>query len=158
MNHGYGGNKRAREEQRKHKRQDKELRRQERRERGPSAVPVVAGPASGLPAKSPSIDEIMRTLDGRTRESRSAAPIPARLFVGGLSREVNEDMLRTAFEAVGKVADAFVMRDRESGTPRGFGFVTMRDRKDAPKAISALDGSELHGQRIAVNLATERPR
>ena len=48
--------------------------------------------------------------------------------------------------------------DRETGRSRGFGFVTMADRKDAQRAIKSLDGSDLEGRNIAVNVATERQR
>jgi RNA recognition motif-containing protein len=50
------------------------------------------------------------------------------------------------------------MVDRDTGSSRGFGFVTMSSRKDAPKAIETLNGSELKGHNIVVNIATERGR
>ena len=56
----------------------------------------------------------------------------------------------------GEVSDAVVIEDRDTGRSRGFGFVTMADRKDASKAIDAMDGSELDGRTIVVNVATER--
>ncbi len=54
------------------------------------------------------------------------------------------------------VSEASVVTDRDSGHSRGFGFVTMTDRKDAPRAIETLDGSDLDGRNIVVNVATER--
>jgi RNA recognition motif-containing protein len=67
-------------------------------------------------------------------------------------------MLREAFGAFGEVADAVVMVDRGTGQSRGFGFVAMRNRKEASAAVEALDGSELNGRRIGVNVATDRAR
>jgi hypothetical protein len=155
VNRGYGANKRQREDLRQRKQADKARRRLEKRENGPGEVPIEQG---GVTDASPSIDEIMKTLDGKTREQRAAPAIPARLFVGGLAPEMTEQVLRGAFEKIGPVSDAFVMRDRDSGQPRGFGFVTMQDRKDAARAISELHGTELLGGRLVVNVATERGR
>ena len=50
------------------------------------------------------------------------------------------------------------MMDRTTGQSRGFGFVTMQNRKEATAAVEALDGSELEGRRIGVNVATDRAR
>ncbi|HBQ14086.1 MAG TPA: RNA-binding protein [Myxococcales bacterium] len=82
--------------------------------------------------------------------------MPARLFVGGLSYDTTAQTLKSAFEEFGEVADAVVVTDRGTGNSRGFGFVTMANRRDAPKAIDGLTDSELDGRRIFVNTATER--
>ena len=58
----------------------------------------------------------------------------------------------------GVVSDAVIVADRDTGKSRGFGFVTMENRKDATKAIDALHESELDGRIIVVNVATERSR
>ncbi|PJB48864.1 MAG: RNA-binding protein [Deltaproteobacteria bacterium CG_4_9_14_3_um_filter_63_12] len=79
-----------------------------------------------------------------------------KLFVGGLSWGTDNDALRTAFEAHGEVTDAVVISDRDTGRSRGFGFVTYADSNDAQKAISAMDGTELDGRTVNVNLAQER--
>ena len=78
------------------------------------------------------------------------------VFVGSLSSAVSDSDLRAAFEAFGPVVDAVVMVERGTNISRGFGFVTMGNRKDAPRAIEALHGSELKGSLIVVNVATER--
>jgi RNA recognition motif-containing protein len=106
----------------------------------------------------PSTDEAMRNIERRAAEPRGGVAIPCRLFVGGLGTTITEAMLREAFGAFGKVADAVVMVDRGTGQSRGFGFVTMQNRKDASAAVEALDGSELNGRRIGVNVATDRAR
>lgn len=80
-----------------------------------------------------------------------------RLFVGNLSYETTEDSLRAAFEADGRqVTDVHLVIDRETGRPRGFGFVEMATEADAEAAISALDGADVDGRNIHVNAA--RPR
>jgi cold-inducible RNA-binding protein len=76
------------------------------------------------------------------------------LYVGNLSYDTTEDDLRTAFAPHGVVLSAQVVTDRETGKPRGFGFVEMSN--GGPDAIKALNLSELHGRNITVNEA--RPR
>lgn len=79
-----------------------------------------------------------------------------RLFVGGLPYSVTSAQLGEMFAAFGKVLTADVITDKYSGTSKGFGFVDMENDEDADKAIKKLDGSELEGRKIAVNVA--RPR
>lgn len=76
-----------------------------------------------------------------------------KLFVGSLPWAVNDDTLKTAFEAHGKVVSAKVITDRETGKSRGFGFVEMENEADADSAIQALNGSELNGRNIIVSEA-----
>ena len=76
-----------------------------------------------------------------------------KLFVGSLPWAVNDDILRTAFEAHGKVVSAKVITDRETGKSRGFGFVEMENETDANNAIQALNNSELKGRNIIVSEA-----
>lgn len=156
MNHNYGGGKRQRETDQARKRQDKEQRRMARRERGPGRVEIVS--AAEIQSGMPSIEEAMAAIENRGQVSRAAASIPARLFVGGLAYETTEQQLRETFGKFGPVADAVVMVDRDTRSPRGFGFVTMENRRDAPKVIEELDGYELNGRRMVVNVATDRPR
>ena len=79
-----------------------------------------------------------------------------KLFVGNLSFNVTENDLNDAFAAYGTVTETNLMMDRTSGRPRGFGFVTMSTAEEAQKAIDALNGKELDGRAITVNVA--RPR
>ncbi len=76
-----------------------------------------------------------------------------KLFVGSLPWAVNDDSLKEAFEAHGKVVSAKVITDRETGKSRGFGFVEMENETDANNAIQALNGSELKGRNIIVSEA-----
>jgi len=79
-----------------------------------------------------------------------------KLFVGNLSFKTTENDLSDAFAAHGTVVEANLMMDRMSGRPRGFGFVTMASPEEAQKAIDALNGQDLDGRALTVNIA--RPR
>jgi RNA recognition motif-containing protein len=80
----------------------------------------------------------------------------AKLFVGNLSFNITENDLQDAFAAHGTVVEANLMMDRSTGRPRGFGFVTMSTPEEAQKAIEAMNGKELAGRALTVNIA--RPR
>ncbi len=82
------------------------------------------------------------------------------LYVGNLAWTTTEDEVRAAFAAFGEVTSINLIEDRETGRPRGFGFVEMDD-DGAREAIQNLDGKDLGGRTIKVNEAkprTERPR
>ncbi len=146
--------KRARENRKAKKKRDKEARRWERRERGTQELEVVS--AAEVVGDLRSIEEVMAELEGGGVTSGPAPSVPSKLFVGGLSYDTDNDGLRAAFEEYGEVLDAVVITDRNSGMSRGFGFVTMADKKDAPRAIKGLDGADLDGRRLVVNVATDR--
>ena len=76
-----------------------------------------------------------------------------RLYVGGLSYSVDDDMLRALFEAFGKVVFVKVIRDFHSGRSKGFGFVEMETAEAAQNAIEALNGSVHEGRSITVSHA-----
>jgi len=79
-----------------------------------------------------------------------------KLFVGNLDFKVTENDLQDAFAAHGTVLEANLMTDRTSGRSRGFAFVTMSSPEEAQKAIDAMNGKELGGRALSVNIA--RPR
>jgi len=79
-----------------------------------------------------------------------------KLFIGGLPYSVTSDQLQEIFSKIGEVTSCDVIMDRYSGQSKGFGFVEMKDDKDADKAIKELDGTEMDGRKIIVNVA--RPR
>ncbi|MBU0579667.1 RNA-binding protein [Patescibacteria group bacterium] len=79
-----------------------------------------------------------------------------RLFVGGLSYSTTEESLKAAFAQAGNVESAVIITDRATGRSKGFGFVEVSTDEDAEKAISMLNGQELDGRKINVNVA--RPR
>ncbi|KAH9924902.1 uncharacterized protein B0H18DRAFT_1010681 [Fomitopsis serialis] len=80
----------------------------------------------------------------------------AKVYVGNLSWNTTDDSLRQAFSAFGNILDSIVMRDRDTGRSRGFGFVTYSSNIEAQSAISNLNEQELDGRRIKVNLANAR--
>jgi len=79
-----------------------------------------------------------------------------KLFVGNLSFNTTENDLNDAFAAHGTVTEANLMMDRETGRPRGFGFVTMSSAEEAQKAIEALNGKDMDGRALTVNVAKPR--
>jgi RNA recognition motif-containing protein len=79
-----------------------------------------------------------------------------KLFVGNLSYNTTENSLHDAFAAHGSVVEANLMVDRMSGRPRGFAFVTMSTPEEAQKAIEAMNGAQLDGRALTVNIA--RPK
>jgi cold-inducible RNA-binding protein len=79
-----------------------------------------------------------------------------KLFVGNLSFNTTENDLQDAFAAHGTVLEANLMMDRASGRPRGFAFVTMGSDEEAQKALNAMNGANLDGRNLTVNVA--RPR
>jgi RNA recognition motif-containing protein len=79
-----------------------------------------------------------------------------KLFVGNLSFDTTENDLQDAFAAHGTVTETNLMMDRTTGRPRGFGFITMSSPEEAQKAIAALNGSQLGGRALTVNVAKPR--
>ena len=79
-----------------------------------------------------------------------------KIYVGNLSFDTVESEVRELFSQYGEVADVTLITDRETGRPRGFGFVEMRSDEAARDAIGALDGNEVGGRNIKVNEAKPR--
>jgi RNA recognition motif-containing protein len=79
-----------------------------------------------------------------------------KLFVGSLSYNVDDTQLRDFFAAIGEVTSANVITDRDSGQSKGFGFVEMSSDTDAQEAIKQLNGKDLDGRSIIVNVAKPR--
>ncbi len=78
------------------------------------------------------------------------------IYVGNLSWGTSEADLRDAFEAFGDVSSVAIIKDRDTGKSRGFGFVEMPVDAEANAAIEALNGSNMDGRSLTVNEA--RPR
>jgi RNA recognition motif-containing protein len=78
------------------------------------------------------------------------------IYVGNLDYKVTEQDLRTAFEAYGQVDNVTILRDRDTGQPRGFAFVEMANDEEAQKAIAGTNGSQIGSRAVNVNEA--RPR
>jgi len=80
-----------------------------------------------------------------------------KLYVGSLSYDTTDDQLREAFAKFGTVESAKVIRDRDSDSSKGFGFVEMASNSEAEKAMQGLNGTMLDGKQIRVDHAQERP-
>lgn len=80
----------------------------------------------------------------------------SKLYVGGLPYSMGDDDLADAFKEYGTVVSASVIKDRDTGQSKGFGFVEMSSDEEAQAAIKGLDNQELSGRRIRVNEA--RPK
>ncbi|CZS85671.1 unnamed protein product [Fusarium graminearum] len=81
----------------------------------------------------------------------------SKLYVGNLSWNTTDETLRQTFSEFGEVTDSIIMRDRDTGRARGFGFVTFSTEEQATAAVDALNEQELDGRRIRVNVANARP-
>jgi len=81
-----------------------------------------------------------------------------KLFVGSLSWDTNDEGLRDTFGVHGAISEAIVISDRDTGRSRGFGFVTFEDDESADKAVAALNGTELDGRTIKVDVAQAKQR
>ncbi|MDZ7659741.1 RNA-binding protein [Fodinibius sp.] len=78
------------------------------------------------------------------------------IYVGNLSFKVSDQDLMEVFEEFGDVTSAKVIKDRETGRSKGFGFVEMENNDEAQAAIDELDGAEINGRTVKVNKA--RPK
>jgi RNA recognition motif-containing protein len=78
------------------------------------------------------------------------------IFVGNLSFTATEDAVRSMFEVYGTVERVSIVTDRDTGQPKGFGFVEMTGDAEAERAIAALNGTELNGRALTINEA--RPK
>ncbi|MFG0244227.1 MAG: RNA recognition motif domain-containing protein [Phycisphaerales bacterium JB054] len=79
-----------------------------------------------------------------------------KLYVGNLSFDTSESKLREMFEEHGQVTSAALVMDRDTGRPRGFGFVEFADAASANAAITALNGQNVDGRDLTVNEAKAR--
>ena len=79
-----------------------------------------------------------------------------RLFVGNLAFHTTEDGIRRTFSNFGAVSEVTLVLDRESGRSRGFAFVSMSNGDEANNAMESLNGSDLDGRELKVNIAEER--
>lgn len=80
------------------------------------------------------------------------------LYVGNLSFQTSTSQLEGLFADYGEVTSAQVITDRDTGRSRGFGFVEMKTSEEANEAISALNGKEIDGRQLKVNVAKPRSR
>ena len=76
-----------------------------------------------------------------------------KLYVGNLPHAMTEEQLQTIFAEAGNVASAKIITDRQTGQPRGFGFVEMETKLEGQKAISMFNGKNIDGRTLTVNEA-----
>lgn len=82
--------------------------------------------------------------------------IMSKLFIGGLAWHTDDQALRLKFEEFGQVEEAVVVKDRDTGRSRGFGFVRYANDSEADAAMQALNNEEFDGRRIRVDKASDR--
>ncbi len=153
----YSAGKRQREAEKARKKKEKAERQREHRRGGGGDIPIAT--ADEIQGGLMSVEEVMQSIGAKSSEGGERAhAIPSRLFIGGLDWSVTSDQLRRKLEEFGPVTDAIVVLDRDTGDSRGFGFVTMADRKDAAEAIRKLNGKEMEGRTLVVRQATDRQR
>lgn len=80
-----------------------------------------------------------------------------KIYVGNMSFNTTEDNLRELFSQHGEVREVAVVMDRETGRPRGFGFVEMNDDAQAKAAMAALNGKDFDGRQLRVDIAHDKP-
>lgn len=80
-----------------------------------------------------------------------------RLFVGSLPYSINDESLAEAFAQAGNVVSARVIMDRDTNRSKGFGFVEMSTEEEAQAAINKMNGAEIDGRRLTVNIAKPLP-
>ena len=81
-----------------------------------------------------------------------------KLYVGNLPFSATDSEVEALFAQHGTVSSVALINDRETGRPRGFGFVEMSDADGAQKAIAGLNGHEMGGRALRVNMAEDKPR
>lgn len=151
----YAAGKRQRAIDKERKRAEKAERRRQHRAQGGAALQITtADEIQGGIMRG----EMATARDDDPDAARRAHAIPSRLFVGGLSQSMSSADLRALFDEFGPIEDAIVVMDRDLGESRGFGFVTMADRRDAAVATRELSGREIDGRTLVVRPATERSR
>lgn len=79
------------------------------------------------------------------------------IYVGNLSAQVTEDMLKQEFAAFGQVESVAIIKDKFSGESRGFGFVVMPSNEEALSAINGLNNKEIGGKNLSVSEARPKP-
>jgi len=79
------------------------------------------------------------------------------IFVGNLSYQTTQEELHAAFAQYGNVERVNIITDRTTGQPRGFAFVEMTDQTEAENAISQMNGADMNGRALNVNIARPKP-
>ena len=116
------------------------------------------------------LDSILSTdqiVDGKKTDCKRAVPRETssanqntfrtkKVFVGGLPSDINEESFRNFFEQFGEVEDSVVMLDRDTGRPRGFGFITFIDEESTEKVLENYEKNYINGKWIDCKKAVPR--
>lgn len=78
------------------------------------------------------------------------------IYIGNLHYNVNEEELKEIFKEYGEVMSVTIITDKYTGGSKGFGFIEMLNDEEANKAIDNLNGTEIRGRKVIVNLAKKR--
>ncbi len=81
-----------------------------------------------------------------------------KIYVGNLNYATTEESLTNCFSQFGEVLSSIVIKDRATGQSKGFGFVEFAEAQSADAAIEGMNGKELDGRRLRVNMAEDKPR
>lgn len=95
-------------------------------------------------------------LESRFVESLLDFLIMSKLFIGGLAWHTDDETLRSKFAEFGVIEEATVVKDRDTGRSRGFGFVRFATEQEATNAMNALNGADFDGRTIRVDKASDR--
>lgn len=79
-----------------------------------------------------------------------------KIYVGNINQKTTEIQIRESFEKFGEVTSLNMIKDNESGKPKGFAFIEMPSTENAEKAIAGLNGQDLGGNLLRVNTAKEK--
>ncbi|WCL48074.1 RNA recognition motif domain-containing protein [Leptospira sp. GIMC2001] len=82
----------------------------------------------------------------------------SKIYVGNLNFRTTEDSLKTVFSAFGQINDLKMVHDRDTGNFKGFAFITFASPESAKQAITEMNGKDLEGRALRVNLAEEKPK
>ena len=107
------------------------------------------GKSGSAPAKKSS---------GRAKTQKTQGSSGVELYVGNLSYDIDDNMLKKEFASFGKVVSARVIKNKYNDRSRGYGFVEMSNTKDADKAVKATHGKEILGRKLVVNVARSNSR
>jgi cold-inducible RNA-binding protein len=81
-----------------------------------------------------------------------------KIFIGNLDFDLKTEDLEKMFSEFGEIEDCIVITDRDTNRSKGFGFVTFKQEEDAKKAIEKINGKEIEGRKLTVNIAEEKER
>jgi hypothetical protein len=156
LTRNFSGGKRQREADRDRRKREKAARlqrnRAERAWAGDQQAPEVGvGAPEALPTVA--LEDVVIGVAPRPRRQTTG---PVKLFVGGLSWDTTSEGLNAAFSKFGTIEESMVISDRLTGRSRGFGFVTFASAAEAALAVKEMNGAELDGRNLKVNLAESR--